>query len=141
MVTENEALAGRFQMDVFQAGDLEAADDILSDDFVWHGGLGPGEEERGSEAVKEIATAIIEAFPDRRVTQEDTLSQDDKVLIRWSMTGKQTGELMGITPAGKEVNMTGFDLFRIAGGKIVEMWQEVDQLGMMHQLGVFDGVS
>lgn len=43
---------------------------------------------------------------------------------------------MGIQPTGKPVTVSGFDYFRIAGGKIVEMWQEVDQLGMMQQLGV-----
>ena len=141
MVTENEALADRFQMDIFQSGDLAAADNILSADFVWHGGMGPGEEERGPAGVKEVATAITEAFPDRKITHEDTISQGDKVLIRWSMTGTQTGELMGIPVGGKEVKVTGFDLFRISGDKIVEIWQEVDQLGMMQQLGVFDAVG
>jgi predicted ester cyclase len=37
---------------------------------------------------------------------------------------------------GRRVTLTGFDLFRIEGGKIVEMWQEVDELGMVRQLGI-----
>ena len=58
------------------------------------------------------------------------------MLIRWAATGTQEGELMGIPPTGRQVTLTGFDLFRIEGGRIVEMWQEADQLGMMQQLGV-----
>ncbi len=131
-----KALAHRFHMDIFQEGNLDAADEILSPDFVYHGSLGPGEDQRGPEPTKQVASGVIAAFPDRRITHEDTLAEGDKVLIRWSLTGTQEGELMGIPPTGRQVTLTGFDLFRIEGGKIVEMWQEADQLGMMQQLGV-----
>ena len=43
---------------------------------------------------------------------------------------------MGIPATGKQITVTGLDYFRVATGKIAEMWQEVDQLGMMQQLGV-----
>jgi ketosteroid isomerase-like protein len=122
-------------MDIFQEGNLDAADEILSPDFVWHGGGGPGEDQRGPEPTKQVASALIAAFPDRRITHEDTLVAGDKVLIRWTMTGTQEGEFAGIAPTGRRVTVTGFDLFRIEGGKIVEMWQEMDQLGLMQQLG------
>ena len=41
MAEENEALAHRFHMDIFQEGNLDAADEILSPDFVRHGGGWP----------------------------------------------------------------------------------------------------
>jgi steroid delta-isomerase-like uncharacterized protein len=132
----NKALADRFHMDVFQEENLNVADEILSPDFVWHGALGPGEDQRGPEGTKEVASAVIGAFPDRRITHEDIIAEGDKVLIRWSLSGTHQGELMGIPATGRRVTVTGFDLFRIEGGKIVEMWQEADQLGMMQQLGV-----
>jgi len=136
MAEGNEALAHRFHMDIFQEGNLDAADEILSPDFVYHGSLGPGEDQRGPEPTKQVASGVIAAFPDRRITHEDTLAEGDKVLIRWSLTGTQEGELQGIPPTGRQVTLTGFDLFRIEGGKIAEMWQEADRLGMMQQLGV-----
>ncbi len=135
MSERNEALAHRFHMDIFQEGNLDAADEILSPDFVWHGGGGPGEDQRGPEPTKQVASALIAAFPDRRITHEDTLVAGDKVLIRWTMSGTQEGEFAGIAPTGRRVTVTGFDLFRIEGGKIVEMWQELDQLGLLQQLG------
>jgi len=130
----NEQVAHRFHMDIFQKGSLDAADEILTDDFHWHGGFAP--PERGPGGVKEVATSVIGAFPDRKITHHDTIAQGDKVLIRWSMTGTHDGELMGIPATGKPMTITGFDYFRIANGKIAEMWQEADQLGMMQQLGV-----
>src|SRR3712207_861437 len=139
MAEGNEALAHRFHMDIFQEGTIDAADEILTPDFTWHGGFSPGEDQRGPEPTKQVASAVIAAFPDRRITHEDTIAQGEKVLIRWAMTGTQEGEIMGIPPTGRRVTLTGFDLFRIEGGKIAEMWQEADQLGMMRQLGAIPG--
>ncbi len=136
MSEQNKALADRFHMDIFQAGKLEVADEILSNDFAWHGGMAPPDLPRGPAGVKQIATGIIGAFPDRKITHHDTIAVGDKVLIRWSMSGTHKGDLMGTPPTGKSMTVTGFDYFRIAGGKIVEMWQEADQLSMMQQLGV-----
>ena len=56
-------------------------------------------------------------------------------MIRWTMTGTQKGEFLGVPPSGKQVNVTGIDLFRIWAGKIVDLWQGWDQLGMMQQIG------
>ena len=131
----NEALAHRFHMDIFQEGNLDAADEILSADFLWHGALGPGEDQRGPEPAKQVASGVIAAFPDRRITHEDTIAEGDKVLIRWALSGTQEGEVQGIPPTGRPVTLTGFDLFRIEGGKIVEEWDIYDALGMMQAIG------
>ena len=141
MAEGNKALADRFHMDIFQEGNLAAADEILSPDFVYHGSLGPGEDQRGPEPTKQVASGVIAAFPDRRITHEEIIAEGDKVLIRWVLRGTHQGELMGISPTGRSVTVTGFDLFRIEGGKITEMWQEADELGMLQQLGVIEQAS
>lgn len=58
------------------------------------------------------------------------------VVTRWTFRGTHTGELMGIAPTGKQVTVTGISIDRVVGGKIVEEWNEMDDLGMMEQLGV-----
>lgn len=136
MSEENKELAHRFHMEVFQAGRLEVADEILSRDFAWHGAFAPPQEPCGPEGVKQVARAVIGAFPDRQIVHHDVIAEGDKVLIRWSMSGTHRGDLMGIAPTGRAMTLTGFDHFRIAGGKIVEMWQEADRLSMLQQLGV-----
>jgi steroid delta-isomerase-like uncharacterized protein len=133
---QNKDLAHRFHMDIFQEGRADVADEILTGDFRWHGSMAP--PAAGPEGVKQMASTIIGAFPDRRIMHHDTIAEGDKVLIRWSMTGTHEGELTGIAPTGKSVTITGFDFFRIEGGKIAEMWQEVDQLGMLQQLGAVE---
>ena len=122
---ENEDLAHRFHMDIFQKGDLAMADKILSRDFVWRNPGLPAEMQplRGPAGVKKMAEAIIAAFPDRKITHIDTIAKGDKVLIRWSMTGTQKREVLGKPSSNKKETVTGFDYFRIRDGKIAEMWQ------------------
>lgn len=131
----NKELAHRFHMDIFQDGNLELADELVTADFAWRGGMAPPQEPCGPDGVKAVAEAVISAFPDREIVHHDELAEGDKVLIRWTMSGTQQGELQGIPPTGKRVTVTGFDLFRVSGGKITDLWQEVDQLSMLQQLG------
>jgi predicted SnoaL-like aldol condensation-catalyzing enzyme len=121
---QNETLAHRFHMDIFQRGELAAADDILAKDFIWRNPTVPSELIHGPEGTKKIASAVIDSMPDRQITHEDTLVKGDRVMIRWTMTGTPKKELFGISPSNKPVTIIGFDLFRITGGKIVEMWQQ-----------------
>jgi steroid delta-isomerase-like uncharacterized protein len=83
-----------------------------------------------------MVTMYRSAFPDMRVTIEDLVAEGDKVAARWSVTGTHRGELMGIPATGKRVTVTGIEINRFAGGKLVEHWESFDQLSMMQQLGV-----
>ena len=136
MSEENKALAHRFHMDIFQQGNLAAVDQLISPDFVWHAPATPLEWTEGPEGVRQAATALRTAYPDLDITHEDTLAEGDRVMIRWIMRGTHTGPLMDIPATDKPVTVAGVDIFRIAGGQIVELWQHWDQLGMLQQLGV-----
>jgi steroid delta-isomerase-like uncharacterized protein len=133
---EHTALARRFHLDIFQHGNLAVADEIIAPDFVIHAPGLPPEAQRGPEGVKHYATLLRTGYPDLQVTHEETLPAGDKVVIRWIASGTQTGALMGIPPTGKRMLVSGIDIFRLADGKLVELWQNWDQLGMLQQLGV-----
>ena len=135
MLEQNKALADRFHMDIFVAGTLDVADEILSSDFVAHAPV-PPEFTTGPEGVKKWATALRTGLPDDIwIKHYETIAEGDLVMIRWEGGGTHTGDLMGVPASGNPVTVTGFDLFRIVDGKIVEMWQEQDVLGMMQQIG------
>ena len=121
---ENEVLAHRFHMDMFQKRDLSTADKILTTDFVWRNPQIPLELAHGPEGAKKIASAVIDSVPDLRITHDDTISKDDRVIIRWTLTGTAKKELFGIPASEKPLTLVGIDLFRFANGKIVEMWQQ-----------------
>jgi predicted SnoaL-like aldol condensation-catalyzing enzyme len=120
----NEDLALRYQNDIFQEGKLQVADEVLSPDFVIHNPDLPEELRKGAEGVKKYASALMAAVSDRNLVQDDVFAKGDKVLIRWSNSGITIGPLLGYKPTDKRHVATGFDLFRISNGKIVELWQQ-----------------
>jgi predicted ester cyclase len=75
------------------------------------------------------------AFPDWHRTIEDIIAEGDKVVIRFTFRATHKGEYQGVPATGKQVKETGILIFRIASGKIVEVWEEADELGFMRQLG------
>ena len=133
---QNEALAHRFHMDIFQAGKMDVADEILSPNFVNHFKGIPPEMQHGPDGVKRYAVALRTAFSDMQIIHDDVITQGDKVIIRWTSTGTQDGDMFGIPPTGKSMSITGIDIFRIEEGKIIELWQNWDQMGIMQQLGL-----
>jgi predicted ester cyclase len=57
------------------------------------------------------------------------------VVDRWTFSGTHSGEFMGAPATGKRVTVSGIDIFRVADGRLAELWQSWDQLGMMQQIG------
>ena len=74
---------------------------------------------------------LCTAFPDAHDTLADIIAEGDKGAARWTWRGMHQGEFMGIAPTGKQMMMTGINLSRIAGGKIEEIWGEVNLMGLM----------
>jgi steroid delta-isomerase-like uncharacterized protein len=131
---ENKALARRFSEELWNQGNLDVADEILDASFVAHGLV--VELPPGPEGFKQFVTIYRSAFPDLQFTIEDLIAEGDKVMDRWTVRGTHKGELMGIPATGKQVEVTGMGMFRVSGGKAVELWTNMDVLGMMQQLGV-----
>ena len=111
-------------MDIFQKGKLEVADEILSQDFVLRNPVLPVEMSHGPAGKKQFASATIAAIPGRKFEHEDIVAKGDKVLIRFTVSGTNTGPIFGNPPTGKPIVVSRFDLFRISNDKIVELWQQ-----------------
>src|SRR5215208_821780 len=131
---ENKAIFRRYVEEVGNEGKLELADEIF-DRYLAHQPDG-SVLERGPEDVKRFMGEFQEAFPDFHTEIEDQIAEGDKVVTRWRMRGTHRGEFRGITPTGNELEITGIGIFRFFEGKVVESWDNFDQLGMMVQLGI-----
>ncbi len=121
--------------DLLNAGDIEGFGALLADDFVEHEetpGLAPTKE-----GVMQFFRMYRVAFPDLRLDPEDVLASGDKVVTRARATGTHRGELMGMPPTGKNVDVQLIDIMRFdEDGLVAEHWGVVDMLAMMQQLGV-----
>jgi predicted ester cyclase len=92
----------------------------------------------GAEGVRQQFEAFRAAFPDFRAVIHDQIAEGDKVVTRKVFHGTHRGELMGIAPTGREVQIEVIDIVRLEGGQIVEHWNVVDRLGLLQQLGALD---
>ena len=124
--------------DLINAGDIDGFGELLADDFVEHEELPVGAPTR--EGVKDFFRMEIAAFPDLTMTVEDIVDGGDKVVARVRFTGTHQGELMGMPPTGKSVNVQVIDIMRFADdGLVHEHWGVFDAMGMMQQLGAIGG--
>jgi predicted ester cyclase len=96
---------------------------------------GSPREWRGPEGIRQFITVFRTAFPDLRITVDDTVAAGEKVAYRGTARGTHRGDLMGIAPTGKPIEVTYSVLARVAGGQFQEDWLDFDTLGMLQQVG------
>jgi steroid delta-isomerase-like uncharacterized protein len=126
----------RRQIDeLWNRGNLDAAEECFTQDFVSHDPSSP-EEIRGPEGFKQNVAAIRAAFPDFRMEIVDQVAEAEKVVTRYVTTCTHKGELAGIPPTGNRVEVAGMGIDYFRGGKICESWEYYDVMGLMQQMGV-----
>jgi steroid delta-isomerase-like uncharacterized protein len=121
----------------FNEGNLALIDELVAADAVDHDPARPAQMRglRGPEVLKQTVSMYRTAFPDVRITVDDVIAADDKVVLRWHSEGTHRGELAGLAPTGARGSVTGISIDRWKDGKVVEAWVEWDNLGLARQLG------
>lgn len=134
---ENIQLMRRWFQEVWNEGQIQTVHELLSPDAVATGQRGAEKEIRGPEEFVKFVREIRGAFPDIKVNVEDVFGAGDKVVLRWSAIMTHTGDALGLPASGQTVRSRGITITRIVDGKIVEGWDNWDQLGMLEQIGVY----
>ena len=136
MSEQNKALARRSIEEIWNQGKLAVIDELVASDATFHDPSVPGGKFTGPQGMKQFVQIYRGAFPDIRLTINDQIAEGEEVVTRWTATGTHSGELMGIAPTNKRATVTGVDIDRYQGGKVVEAWASYDMLGLLQQLGV-----
>ncbi|RKT05543.1 steroid delta-isomerase-like uncharacterized protein [Streptomyces sp. 3211.6] len=138
--TTNRAAFSRFH-DTLNTGDVEliskTIDEVVEPDVLFHAPVPVGVT--GVQALKQVWTVLLRAFPDLHVAVEDVIAEGDKVVFRNTVTGTHQGEYRGLPPTGKAVTYSEIFIFRYTEGRIAEIWGVVDVFSQMRQLGVIPG--
>lgn len=130
---ENKALARRWMSEGWDKGNLKAVDELMAPNYVDHNP--PPGLPANREGAKQAITLFRTAFPDLKNTIEELVAEGDKVVGRVVARGTHRGEFQGIPPTGKQVTIEGIFIGRVAGGKIVETWEQFDAVSLLQQLG------
>ena len=142
MSTEiNKVLVRRFYDQVLNGRQVEAIDELAVADYEEHDPL-PGQGE-GRDGLRDRVTMLTRALAPT-FTVEDVVAEADRVVVRWTNSGRHVGDFLGIPPTDRPFAIAGIDVYRIADGRLAEHWHVVDQLAMLQQLGLIpapDGAS
>ena len=137
----NKAIVRRAYLDGMNNRDLTIIDETFAPDYVVH--YPDTEPIYGRDAAKEAISAFLDAFPDIVFTIEDQLAEGNKVTTRWTAVGTFNGEFRGfpkkgvsIAPTGESVNFRATDIYLIENGQIKEEWNTLENMELMHQLGI-----
>jgi predicted ester cyclase len=129
---ENKVLVRRFVEEFWNGGNMTTVDELMAPDAEIHMPTG---EMVDLEGLKGFAVTFREAFPDWHSTFDELVAEGDTVAERWTGRGTHQGELQGIPPTGRRVEVPGSVFYRIVGGTIVEFRGQLDMLSLMQQLG------
>ncbi|MFL5733304.1 MAG: ester cyclase [Chloroflexia bacterium] len=129
---ENKPIILRYLDEAWNKKNRAVIDEVISPDLVQNVRNVPP----GQEGVKRFFDMIDAAFPDAHLTVADIIAEGDRVASRFTVTGTHSGPFSRIPPTGKPITLTGMAITRMRDGRMVESWNETDDLGMMQQLGI-----
>ena len=134
---DNKVVVTRFVEEFKNNANHDIVDELFAVDFVHH--FTDPRLPPGRAAMKLLGQSIVAGFPDVQVTVEDLLADEDKVIERTTARATHTGEFNGIPATGNKLAWSEIHIYRLEDGKIVELWSEIDQLGLLVQLGAVPG--
>lgn len=130
---ENTAIVERW-FAAWDAGDVDAFDELLADDHSH--GWAQGPDTASAADFKERFEGFSSAFSGFETTLDGVMAEGNIVAVRWTTTGTNDGSLFGMEPTSKTVSWTGVNVYRFECGAIVESWSENDFFSLMQQLEV-----
>jgi steroid delta-isomerase-like uncharacterized protein len=129
----NKAVIRRLIEEVYNQGNLDVVDELMAPDIFDHGAV--PEHQHGIDAFKHVIEWVRDLSSDIHYDIDDVIAEVDKVAVRMTVSGTDTGTFRGIPPTGKRFSVDYVHWFRLADGKVAEMWAVRDDLTRLQQLG------
>jgi predicted ester cyclase len=132
---DHEQLVRRIFDEIINAGNLDAADVLMTEDFVDHGPMG---SLYGVEAFKQMVAMWRAAVPDVHCAVESVFSEGDMVAWLVRVTGTHRGEMMGIPGTGRPIELLSPNVGRMRDGRAAEHWADQSMFQFLQQIGALE---
>jgi predicted SnoaL-like aldol condensation-catalyzing enzyme len=130
---DGKELVRRIFDEIVNAGNLDAADELMADDYVDHGPMG---DIPGREAFKHLVGQYRAAISDLHCEVSNVIMEGDLVAWLVHTTGTHTGDQLGFPATGKSFETVSANMGRIRDDQATEHWAEQGMFPMLVQLGV-----
>jgi steroid delta-isomerase-like uncharacterized protein len=115
----------------------ELVDELISDELIDHVET-PGLEGIGKASYLASLRLVHNAFSDYHEEIELIVADDDNAVSYVRLTGTHDGDLMGVPPTGRKIDVRAMGILRFAAGQAIERWGVGDSLKQMQQLGLLE---
>ena len=131
----SRVVVDRWFNEVLSGHDLAALAELVSPNILVHPTAMPCEAGYYATAgVRQWLGEHWSAFPDLAVVLDFSVASGDIVAARWHARGTSRGAFLHVAPTGRSVDFTGVSMYRIEDGRIAEIWETRNTLGVLHQL-------
>jgi steroid delta-isomerase-like uncharacterized protein len=137
LAEDNKAIVLRLIEEVYNEGNLGVVDELMAPDIFDHAAV--PEHQHGIDGSKHVMEWVREFSSDVHYDVDDIIAEGDKVAVRMTQSGTHTGTVRGIPPTGKRFSVDYVHWFRLADGKVAELWAVRDDLTRLQQLGLTSG--
>lgn len=121
MIENNKAVVRRFNQEVIGQGNVDSFNALMDENFInrsAQAGL-----DNGPQGMIWFFNEILRpAMPDLKVIIHDLVAEGDMVTTRKTISGTQTGQLLGVPATGKALSIEVIDIVRVKDGKYLEHW-------------------
>ena len=121
MIEDNKAVVRRFNKEVIEQGNADSFNALMDPDFVNRSAT-VGRDNGLQGMIWFFNEVLRPAIPDLSVSIHDQVAEGDMVTTRKTISGTQTGVLLGVPATGKKISIDVIDIVRVKGGKYVEHW-------------------
>jgi steroid delta-isomerase-like uncharacterized protein len=130
----NKAVIRRLIEEVYNKGNLDVVDELVALDIFNHPAV--REQQHVTDGFKHVMEWVREFSSDVHYDIDDLIAEGDKVAVRMTQSGTHTGTVRGIPPLARVFSVDYVHWFRLANGKVAEMWAVRDDLTRLQQLGL-----
>ena len=132
MSEQNKAVVRRIVEDHWNKKNPALIEELFATNCVFHT---PDGALQGQDGARQLYSAYTTAFPDFSLRTDDILADDNRVVVRYTFTGTHKGPLAAVPASGKQANVQGIVIFRLAGGRADEVRFVWDKFALMQQIG------
>ncbi len=129
---EQKAAVRRYLEAAWNQGSFAVIDELMAPDYRRYTLAGI----LNREAQKQRIAGFRAGLPDLHLVVERMIAEGDQVAFRIHITGTHDGTLLGVAPTHRQVTITATDILRFdERGQIAEHWGNLDELGLLRQIG------
>lgn len=121
----------RFLYDtILNTQQFEKLDQVISPEYKNQAG------DKGVSGFQKSVAGLANSFTNAHWSMEEIISEGNKVVVKQTFTGTQTGQFQNIPPTNKPVTVNGIATYELNNGKIISSQIQTDRLGFLQQLGI-----